>query len=110
MDIMNVPFSAVDWSKVPETLHRGERGFATWKSFEAGNIRVRLVEYSPDYLADHWCERGHVIHILEGEMVSELRDGTKTPMSAGMSYFMSNDPANPHRSSTTSGVKLFIVD
>lgn len=110
MDLLNIPFSVVDWSKIPETTHPGETGFATWKTFATGNIRVRMVVYSPGYLADHWCARGHVIHILEGEMVSELRDGTKNRMIAGMSYLMGNDPVNPHRSSTTNGVTLLITD
>lgn len=110
MEITQVPFTAIDWSEVPETIHTGETGQAIWKTVEKGNIRVRLVTYSPSYLADHWCPRGHVIHILSGTMVSELKDGTKTEMNAGMTYLMSDDPENPHRSYTEAGVSLFIVD
>jgi quercetin dioxygenase-like cupin family protein len=110
MEILNVPFTSIDWSLIPTTSHRGETGHATWKTVEAGNIRVRLVEYSPGYLADHWCPRGHVIHILEGELISELKDGSKTHLVQGMSYLMSDDAVNPHRSSTRSGTRLFIVD
>jgi hypothetical protein len=110
MEILKVPFTTINWHEVPETIHPGETGHATWKTVEPGNVRVRLVEYAPGYLADHWCPRGHVIHILQGEMVSELKDGTRSLMSAGMTYLMSDNPGNPHRSYTKSGVKLFIVD
>ena len=110
MKIEMVPFTSINWDGIPQTLHSGETGFATWRTVEKGNLRVRLVEYSPGYLADHWCARGHVIHILEGEMVSELKDGTKSYLKAGMTYMMSDDDANPHRSFTENGVTLFIVD
>jgi hypothetical protein len=110
MEILQVPFTSINWDEIPRTKHQGETGFATWRTVESGNIRVRLVEYSPGYLADHWCARGHVIHVLSGEMESELKDGSKSFMKAGMSYMMSDDSLNPHRSFTESGVKLFIVD
>ncbi len=110
MEILQVPFTSVNWDEIPQTRHEGETGFATWRTVEMGNIRVRLVEYSPGYLADHWCARGHVIHILQGEMTSELKDGTVTKLKAGMTYMMADDHANPHRSSTLGGVTIFIVD
>ncbi|MCX6284064.1 MAG: DHCW motif cupin fold protein [Bacteroidetes bacterium] len=110
MKIQEVPFTSINWDEIPPTTHPGETGFATWKTVEKGNIRVRIVEYSPGYLADHWCPRGHVIQILKGEMVSELKDGSKSIMKAGMTYMMSDDEVNPHRTFTEQGVTLFIVD
>jgi len=110
MNILEIPFTRIKWEEIGETIHPGETGFATWKTVEQGNARVRLVTYSPGYLADHWCARGHIIHILQGEMVSELKDGTLSVMKAGMSYMMSDDAVNPHRSHSVSGVTLFIVD
>ena len=110
MDILQIPFISINWDDIPHTTYPGETGFATWQTVEKGNLRVRLVEYSPNYLADHWCARGHVIHILRGEMISELKDGSKSFMKAGMTYMMSDDPVNPHRSFTEKGVTLFIVD
>lgn len=110
MKIENLPFTFIDWGKTPQTIHPGETGQALWRTVEAGNVRVRMVEYSPGYLADHWCPRGHVIHILKGQMVSELKDGSRTSLKAGMTYLMADDPENPHRSFTRTGVTLFIVD
>lgn len=109
MRIENVPFGTTDWSRVPETAHPGETGVARWRTLEQGNIRVRMVEYSPGYLADHWCTRGHVLLVLEGELVTELKDGRSFVMKPGVSYQVAENDA-PHRSRTERGAKLFIVD
>jgi hypothetical protein len=109
MRIEGVPFVTTDWSRVPATNHPGETGVATWRTVETGNIRVRIVEYSPGYLADHWCERGHVLLVLEGELVTELASGESHVLRAGQSYQVAEGAA-PHRSRTAGGAKLFIVD
>jgi len=109
MRITDVPFGVTDWSAVPKTEHKGETGVAWWRTLEAGNIRVRMVEYSPGYLADHWCSRGHVLLVLEGELVTELQDGSSHVLGAGQSYQVA-DGAAAHRSRTAGGATLFIVD
>ena len=98
-----------DWNQVAATEYKGETGKALWRTLEIGNIRVRMVEYTPDYLADHWCERGHVLLVLEGELTTELKDGRKFVMTTGMSYQVASN-AEAHRSSTICGAKIFIVD
>ena len=109
MKIESVPFVTTDWSCVEETEHSGERGTAHWRTFEQGNIRVRMVRYSPGYVANHWCNRGHVLLVLSGELVTELQDGSVHTLKPGMSYQVA-DNAEPHRSYTELGAKLFIVD
>ena len=109
MQIQDVPFCTVDWDKIAPTEHAGVTGKAYWRTFEMGNIRVRMVEYTPGYLADHWCSRGHVLLVLEGELVTELSDGRKFTLTQGTSYQVANE-VNPHRSYTENGAKLFIVD
>ena len=109
MKIAQVPFNTIDWSQVEPAQHPGETGYATWRTFEAGNIRVRMVEYSPGYFANHWCSRGHVLLVLEGELVTELQDGRIFHLTPGTSYQVA-DGAEPHRSHTEVGAKLFIVD
>ena len=109
MKIQDVPFCTVDWSTVTPTIHPGVTGEARWRTFEVGNIRVRMVEYTPGYLADHWCHRGHVLLVMEGELVTELDDGRKYVLTPGTSYQVADD-INPHRSYTEGGAKLFIVD
>lgn len=109
MEINGVPFTVSDWKNVPVEEHAGETGIATWKVFKAGNIRVRMVEYSPGYKADHWCQKGHVIYLLEGEMTTELNDGRQFVTRAGCSYQV-DDHSGSHRTYTENGAKLFIVD
>ena len=109
MHITDVPFCTIDWASVSPTRHVGTTGEALWRTFEMGNIRVRMVEYTPGYLADHWCHKGHVLLVLEGELTTELDDGRSFVMKAGTSYQVADD-ANPHRSHTACGAKLFIVD
>jgi quercetin dioxygenase-like cupin family protein len=109
MHIENVPFGVTDWAQVPRTEHAGETGVAWWRTLEIGNIRVRMVEYSAGYVADHWCSRGHVLLVLEGELVTELEDGSTHVLRAGESYQVADRTA-PHRSRTSGGARLFIVD
>lgn len=110
MKIPPLPFTVTDWSSVAPTRHEGETGFALWRMFTIGDIRIRQVEYSPNYLADHWCDRGHILYVLEGELVSELKDGRKSVLTAGMSYQVSDFGDAAHRSYTEHGAKIFIVD
>ncbi len=105
----DIPFATIDWTAVPATEHPGETGTATWRTVELPGLRVRMVTYSPGYSADHWCERGHVLLVLEGELVTELRTGTEARLTAGQCYVVS-DGMGAHRSRTRSGARLFIVD
>jgi quercetin dioxygenase-like cupin family protein len=109
MKIESWPFTGIDWSKVSATEYTGETGTAHWQTLEQGNVRVRMVRYSPGYFADHWCSRGHVIHVLEGTLVTELKDGREITTPAGSSYVVQENGA-PHRSRTAGGALLFIVD
>jgi quercetin dioxygenase-like cupin family protein len=108
MKIEGVSFHTTDWSRLAATEHPGEVGAALWRTHEAGNVRVRMVEYSPGYVADHWCERGHVLLVLEGELITELTDGTRAVLGPGVSYQVSDGA--PHRSASPRGARLFIVD
>lgn len=107
---MNVPFTSTHWESETPAEHKGESGTSYWRTFEEGNIRVRIVEYSPAFTSDHWCSRGHVLLVLEGELEIELKDGQKFKLTAGMSFQTSDDEENPHRASTETGAKVFIVD
>jgi len=109
MQITDIPFSVTDWSNVEPEEHKGETGKAIWRTINFGNIRIRMVEYSSGYSADHWCSKGHIILCLEGNLNTELSDGRKFALSPGMSYQVA-DGDGAHKSSTTTGVKLFIVD
>jgi hypothetical protein len=109
MQMTDIPFGTTDWSALEPTEHRGERGVARWRTRHFGPIRVRMVEYSPGYRADHWCSKGHILLCLEGELHTELADGRTFTLRPGTSYQVA-DEAEPHRSFTEHGARLFIVD
>jgi hypothetical protein len=109
VEISGIPFGVTDWLEVEQTEHRGESGVAHWRTRDFGGIRVRMVEYTAGYLANHWCSKGHILFCVEGELMTELTDGRKFILRPGMSYQVA-DNAEAHRSSTEIGAKLFIVD
>ena len=109
MEIKNIPFGLTYWEKIEKVEHKGETGTSFWRTQEFNNIRVRIVEYSPGYSANHWCSKGHILLCLEGELRTETRDGRIHFLKPGMSYQVADNDL-PHRSSTNVGAKLFIVD
>ncbi len=104
-----IPFQTVDWASVEKTEHKGQAGTSFWQTIQFDGLRIRMVEYSKNYLADHWCQRGHIVYCLEGEFISELQNGEEFILTKGMSYVVSDD-ASSHRSISTNGVKLLIID
>lgn len=104
-----IPFQTIDWSAIEKTEHKGETGTSYWQTIQFPGLRIRLVEYSKGYLADHWCQKGYIVHCLEGEFVSELKSGELVKLEKGGTYVVS-DNLSSHRSVTEYGVKLLIVD
>jgi hypothetical protein len=106
---MHIKFQTVNWDLIETTKHQGETGNAFWKTIHFHNLRIRVVEYSKGYLADHWCKKGHIVHCLEGDLVTELESGSKFSLTNGMTYVVS-DGLSSHKSFSKNGVKLLIVD
>ena len=106
---MNIPFQTIDWTSIEKTEHKGETGTSFWQTIQYDGLRVRIVEYSKGYLADHWCQKGHIVHCLEGEFISELQNGERFILTKGMTYIVS-DELSSHRSVSSDGVKLLIID
>jgi mannose-6-phosphate isomerase class I len=109
MNNKNIPFQTIDWSNIPKTEYKGESGVAYWQTLQFEGLRVRVVEYSANYMADHWCEKGHIVYCLEGEVINEQKNGESSILKPGMSYIVSDDLSS-HRSVTKEGVKLLIID
>jgi hypothetical protein len=109
MELTAIPFGTTDWSTIEPTVHPGVTGEALWRTCQFGSVRVRMVDYSPGYVADHWCLKGHILLCLQGQLDTELNDGRTFTLNAGMSYQVA-DNAEAHRSSTVGGAMLFIVD
>jgi hypothetical protein len=104
-----IPFQTIDWSTIEKVEHTGETGTSFWQTIQQPGLRIRIVEYSAGYLADHWCQKGHIVHCLEGEFITEMETGEKTTLVKGQTYIVSDDMSS-HRSFCENGVKLLIVD
>ena len=109
MRMHDIPFGVCDWAEIEATEHAGAPGTARWRTRQFGELRVRMVEYSPGYRADHWCRKGHILLCLEGELYTELEDGRRFVLTPGMSYQVADD-AEAHLSTAPNGARLFIVD
>jgi hypothetical protein len=105
----NIPFQTIDWASIEKVEYKGETGIAYWQTIQFNGLRIRLVEYSNGYLADHWCQKGHIVDCLEGEFINELETGEKMKLTKGETYVVS-DNLSSHRSLADNGVKLLIID
>jgi hypothetical protein len=103
------PFQVIDWNAIHHTKQTGETGIALWQTKQLPGLRIRIVSYSAGYLADHWCHKGHIVHCLEGELVTEQENGEQYVLKQGMTYVVS-DGMSSHRSRTHGDVKLLIID
>lgn len=110
MNIGAVPFTVTDWNTVARLERKGESGTSFCQTFEAGKIRIRRIVYSPRYRADHWCSRGHILYVLEGELTIHLQDGRSSGLHKGMSFQTGNDETNQHRCFSEHGAEVLIVD
>ena len=105
----SIPFQVINWNKISKEEHKGETGTSFWQTLQFDGLRVRIVEYSAGYLADHWCKKGHIVHCLSGEVINEHENGEKNILKEGMTYIVSDDLSS-HRSVAKEKVKLLIVD
>ena len=105
----HILFNTIDWTGIERVEYPGTTGTAIWQTIQFDGLRIRVVEYSAGYLADHWCQKGHIVHCLEGDFVTELETGESTKLTKGMTYVVS-DEMSSHRSISANGVKLLIVD
>ena len=109
MSSKSIPFQTIDWANIPKTEYKGEKGMAYWQTIQFEGLRIRMVEYTKGYIADHWCKKGHIVHCLEGEVINEQESGEKHLLKQGMTYIVSDDMSS-HRSVAKEKVKLLIID
>jgi quercetin dioxygenase-like cupin family protein len=110
MKIANLPFTVTDWNRAPAIEHKGKTGTSFWRSFEEGGLRIRVVDYSAGFESDHWCPRGHILYVVDGEVLITLKDGTVHRLKRGTGFQAGDDEANPHAASSVAGARVFIVD
>lgn len=110
MKLAALPCGAIDWTASPATAHPGETGVATMRSRSFGDIQLRLVDYSAGYLADHWCDKGHILFVVRGALTIQHRDGNRCEVAPGMTWHVADDGAPSHRVFSEQGAQVFIID
>jgi hypothetical protein len=110
MKLENIPLGTTDWSQLPETVEAGEQGTANVRELQWGEIRVRFVTFSPDYVGNHWCFKGHIIFVLGGCLIIEHQGSSRYRVASGMSYHVSDNDGPPHRVFADGGATFFIID
>jgi hypothetical protein len=105
----NIPFQTIDWDTIQKKAYLGETGVAYWQTMQLGGLRIRKVSYSANYIADHWCQKGHIVHCLKGDFISQMETGEEIQLKEGMTYVVSDDLSS-HRSVSAVGVELLIID
>jgi len=109
MNLGDLPLGLTDWSQIPESVHPGAPGTATVRSRQLGDIQLRLLVYSPNYVADHRCQKGHIVYVIQGQVVTEHRETTNYTLESGTTYHVP-DNGPPHRAVSHGGATVFIVD
>ncbi len=107
--MMNILFQTIDRTSVEKSEHKGETGTAYLQTVQSERLRIRILEYSDRYSADHWCQKGDIVHCLESEFMSELSTCEKIKLTQGETYVVS-DELSSHRSVSAGGVKLLMID
>ena len=110
MELKSFAADLIDWSRTSESAHPGESGAAAVRSHQLGSIQLRLVVYSANYVADHWCQKGHIVFVVAGHLVIEHQHGTTYALAPGMTYYVADDDGLPHRVLSKNGATIFIVD
>lgn len=109
MNIENFLPLSFDWKNIPGEKINGENGFAMIKTQTLGSIKIRYVEYSTNYIADHWCDKGHIVYIIQGELMIEHKDNSIHSLISGMSYLIGDNTLS-HKVKSTTGAKILIID
>ena len=110
MNLNNFPVGITDWSQISESVHPGASGTAAVHSHQLGDIQLRFVVYSPNYVADHWCHKGHIVFVIAGQLVIEHQHSLTYKLMPGMSYHVADDDEPPHRVISDNGATIFIID
>jgi len=109
MILENINTQLIDWESTAPIETKGKTGVNTAHEFSSGGYKIRLLVYSSNYESDHWCEKGHIIHCIEGSMMLKIKDRKDIYLSAGKSLLLGE---GDHHMAVTGDVsaKIFIID
>ena len=110
MKLDDLPAGITDWSDVTASVYPSQSGTATMRTRQFGDIQLRLVDYSSNYVADHWCHKGHIVFVVAGQLTIEHQQSETYKLTPGTTYHVADDEGPPHRVLSKTGATIFIVD
>ena len=104
-----IPFTVTDWTLLPPVDEKGITGLASIKTVNLGDIILRQIEYSSNYEADHFCQKGHIVYCISGSIQIQLSDNSIHTIATGNTFQVSDD-ASSHKLYSKEGAKVFVTD
>ena len=102
MEKYKIDFKAIPW----ETPTVGVR----FKAYEQSGKRLRLAEFTKEFVEPDWCNKGHVGYVLEGRMEIDF-DGKIVMFGPGDGLFISAGEEHRHKAKVlTDTMKIFLVE
>ena len=106
----NRSYVSIDWEHVPREEHPGKTGSAFWRTYQDEDVHLRIVEYPAGYVSDHWCAKGHIIHMLQGEIEIALKDGSTSHAKTGATLKIAEGLEHCTRNASMVSAQMLIVD
>jgi quercetin dioxygenase-like cupin family protein len=80
------------------------------KAHEQDGRRLRLVEFTKDFVEPDWCTKGHIGYVLEGAMEVDFQGETVT-FRAGDGLFIPSGDEHGHKARVlTDTVRVVLVE
>ena len=81
-----------------------------FKAYEQGGRKLRLAEFTKEFMEPDWCKKGHIGYILEGQMEIDF-DGEVIVFGTGDGLFIPAGEKHKHKAKVlTDRVKMILVE
>ena len=102
MALYRIDFESMEWESPAEGVK--------FKAFQQNNKKLRLVEFSKEFVEPDWCTKGHIGYILEGQMEIDF-DGVKEVFGPGDGVFIPAGQQHKHKGRVlTDKIKAILVE
>jgi len=102
MNRYKVDFESKAWERLAEGVR--------FKVYEQDGKKLRLVEFSKEFVEPDWCIKGHIGYILQGQMEIDF-DGKVILFGPGDGIFISAGQDHKHKGRVlTDMVKVILVE
>ena len=106
-EILNMPQYKIDFESMEwESPVDGVR----FKAYDQDGKKLRIVEFTKEFVEPDWCTKGHIGYILEGQIEIDF-DGKVIPFGPGDGIFIPAGKEHKHKGRVlTDKVKAILVE